>query len=237
MYLVLLFLSFMGICRGYNLFFTYPDGIIPTVPGDNLDLVDANTYLPTDMNHTLPYIIKRYNYVENIKGFIYDLTNEKVVKILIGNSMDTNDGPKKFEKKNNLGFVERIPHGMRNGEYILKDFKYNMINRGNEINKYCSYYDSNSNEELCNTLPRCLGFIEKVCIVSFDGLKEPMKDGKSSIKYYEKIRSHRVIDSIVSNYYTFLITIFVIFIIHYYIFFFNLDPYKIIYGYRNVNKV
>ena len=96
------------------------------------------------------------------------------------------------------------------------NFSYTGESRYSNIvsdDSYCDYFEhsqfeccsdpkpSETLKEMCSRIPKCLGYIENTCLVSHHALTEPLYYSPSfSYQYYEKVRQHKIINSIQNNY-------------------------------------
>jgi hypothetical protein len=108
-------------------------------------------------------------------------------------------------------FFEKLPGNyVNNTVFIDRFFAFDNlskkgVSRGNFVREDCMYRVENMGDAeradlqgLCSLLPKCLGYIEGVCLIGHDALGKPLVPDPGSIdEYYEKRRTHRVFDEVV----------------------------------------
>jgi hypothetical protein len=154
----------------------------------------------------------RFSY--NYDAFIFNSDN-RLTHILV-KKRNKNNFNKNFGNLVSIPgtqMYEKKPDNYENNTvFISKYFGFKHLNKNNEqrginIRTHCfikvdsmTILQSSNMSAFCEMIPKCLGYIEDYCLVSYTALSEPIQYNSGSIdQYYEKRRTHRVFDTMIAE--------------------------------------
>ncbi len=166
-----------------HIYFFYPDTIVPRFEQDTfsfkfvpLQPVNVVPDFPDeDVDQPAELILNKYKFTNQYFGFIIDIVTNRITHVQILISGDGYSVGPLVNKKETV-WAEKKPIFTNNIEFFTYFFgykKYTDLIRGDDFREYCMY-DLEVSEELCSQIPRCLGIIENVCLISTDAVKEPL---------------------------------------------------------------
>ena len=105
----------------------------------------------------------------------------------------------KLMKKNGFKYYEKMPQTRSKSIYIDMGLGYTNEYKRKNVKDYCLYYsETESTKDLCDKIPRCLGYIPNHCLVSYKALASTDMDNYD-FEYHEKINDHAIFKFIEDN--------------------------------------
>lgn len=186
--------------RMSNLYFKYPDTYIPDVnyilatPSLDVNAFNPDVYIDDIDLDNREAILEAYKFSEHFQGFIFEGDTVKFT-IMKNNTKDFTGDFGKMIKKTGYKYYEKIPRINSKNIYIDMGLGYAQNMREN-IREYC-FYNSEPTKELCDKIPKCLGYIPGECLISYKALAE--KEIENAFEYHEKINEHSIFKWVSNN--------------------------------------
>jgi hypothetical protein len=169
-------------------FFKYPEGLIPKASTKDFQILEASI-LFSEM--TSGEAMEKYKFSDQYLGFICNTTTDVVKHVMVkATSRNFTNDIGEMRIYPGLVLYEQYPQRDDNTVYINKYFDY--TEHPNQVRGECllEISSSDNGENLCDLLPRCIGFLEGYCLFSSASRNLPLRTLKSRNVYHEKRRTH-----------------------------------------------
>lgn len=199
-----IFLSTFVISQGK--YYQYPDGIIPiSTSSSHYNFLNASDFFKVGTSKA--EIIERVGRSTFYHGFIFNEDGEvqKVITKKYANATDL--GEMIVSRTSGEHFIERYPINEDNTLFIQFYHDYEDLGK-DKIRGNCLLSLENIRKDpkkLCDDIPRCIGFIERYCLVSSVGRLEKLRILKTGEKYFEKKRTHDILQFVSENVYIYVL--------------------------------
>lgn len=201
MVIILLFtLIAIAVGEKHSRYFKYPDGLIPpkTFANQDFRMVNASTVTPDDLDVDL--ILNKYKFHPSYLGFIVKKNTNKVTHVLL-KLVDEGFTAKlnAFINSPDDVFYEQRP---TEGSYFLTryfdfvEFKDSKRSGGCFLRQNM-LSPSKTLKEHCESIPRCLGYVQNECLISSDNFDSPFVTSQNV--YFEKKMTHDIFKWINDN--------------------------------------